>query len=365
VSHLQAGSAGDVFEIAHAVPGTADSEADRLLEPSEFAADELRPALNITRSAAENRLSLAFDLCERLPKVWDMLSAGLIDLARARVVADGTAHLEWDEARLVAETVSERAPRLTTGQLAAWIRRLCVESDPELAEKRRDRALDDRKLWIEPTVDGTAHLHLFDIDIADARAIGKRVNAHMISIRKLGDTRSHDQLRADIAVDLLLGSDPTNGGRGLLDIRVDLATLAGMDDKAAEIPGLGPVIADVARKFADRHPKADWQATVCDQNGDVIDVITTRRRPTKQLSRLVDADQPVCSFPGCRIPARDCDYDHLLPASQQGPTSRRNGGPKCRHDHVLRDKGWKHQRVKGQDKWTSPLGHAYTTEKPP
>jgi len=148
-------------------------------------------------------------------------------------------------------------------------------------------------------------------------------------------------------------------------MRVDLATLAGLDDKAAEIPGLGPVIADIARKFADRHPKADWQATVCDQNGDVIDVVTTSRRPTRQLSRLVHADQPVCSFPGCRTPARDCDYDHLLPASQQGPTSRRNGGPKCRHDHRLKDKGWKHHRVQGQDQWTSPLGHTHTTEKPP
>jgi hypothetical protein len=365
VAHCQAGSARDVFELAHAVPGSADSVPDRLDVPSEFAADELRPALNMTRRAAQARLSVAFDLCERLPKVWDMLDQGLIDLPRARVVADGTAHLEWDEARQVAETVSERGPRLTTGQLAAWIRRLCVETDPEQARKRRDRALDDRKLALEPTVDGTADVHLYDIPIADARAIGKRVNARMISLQRDGDTRSHDQLRADIAVDLLLGSDPTNGGRGLLDIRVDMATLAGLDDKAADIPGIGPVIAGVAREFADRHPKAEWQATVCDQNGDVVDVITTSRRPTRQLSRLVDADQPVCAFPGCRMPARDCDYDHLLPASQGGPTSRRNGWPKCRHDHRLKDNGWQHQRVQGENHWTSPLGHTYKTEKPP
>jgi len=63
LSHLQAGSVGDVFEVAHAVPGSADSAPDRLSEPFEFAADELRPALNITRGAAESRLSLAFDLC--------------------------------------------------------------------------------------------------------------------------------------------------------------------------------------------------------------------------------------------------------------------------------------------------------------
>jgi hypothetical protein len=365
VAHCQAGSAGDVFELAHAVPGDAVSDVDRLSEPSEFAADELRPALNITRQAARNRLSVAFDLCERLPGVWGMLSAGEIDLVRARVIADGTAHLEWGEARRVAETVSVRASRLTTGQLAAWIRRLCVESDSEKAEQREHHAKEDRTFWIEPTVDGTAHVHLYDIDVADAAAIGRRVNAHMISLRKDGDTRSHDQLRADIAVDLFLGSDAANGGRGLLDMRVDLATLAGLAETAAEIPGMGPVIADVARKFADRHPKAVWQATVYDDDGQVVDVITTSRRPTRQLSRLVDADQPVCVFPGCRIPARDCDYDHLLPHSQDGPTSRRNGGPKCRHDHRLKDNGWKHHRTQNTDQWTSPVGHTYTTEKPP
>ena len=171
VSHFQAASVADVHEIAHAAPGTADP--GRLDAPSEFAADELRPALRITRRAAELRLSVAFDLCERLPRVWEMLSSGLIDLAKARVIANGTAHLEWEEARVVAETVSERAPRLTAGQLAAWIRRLCVESDPEKAKKRREQAFEDRRLVIEPTVDGTAHLHMYDMDLADAPVGGE------------------------------------------------------------------------------------------------------------------------------------------------------------------------------------------------
>jgi hypothetical protein len=96
-------------------------------------------------------------------------------------------------------------------------------------------------LWIEQTEAGTGNLHLYDIDAADARAIGRRVNADMISLRRDGDDRSHDNLRADIAVDLLLGSDPTNRGRGIMDMRVSMTTLAGLDEKAAEIPGMGPV----------------------------------------------------------------------------------------------------------------------------
>jgi hypothetical protein len=365
VSHCQAGAVADVYELAYAAPGDSGSDPERLAEAFEFAADELRPALRITRQAAKNRLGVAFDLKERLPGIWEMLDRGLIDLARARVVCNGTAHLDTDEARRVAETVAERAPRLTTGQLGAWIRRLCVESDPEKAQKRYDRAKSERRLWIEQTESGTGNVYLLDIDIADARAIGRRVNAHMISLRRDGDDRSHDNLRADIAVDLLLGSDPTNGGRGMMDMRVSMTTLAGLDDQAAEIPGLGPVIADVARKFADLVPRAEWRATITDDFGNVAAVVTTSRRPTRQISRLVDATQPTCAFPGCRVPARDCDYDHLLPRSQGGQTSTTNGGPKCRHDHILKDHGWTHQRVDGNDIWTSPHGHTYTTEKPP
>ncbi len=128
---------------------------------------------------------------------------------------------------------------------------------------------------------------------------------------------------------------------------------------------MGPVIADIARRFADQHPKAEWRATITDDWGNIAGVVTTTRRPTKTISRIVDATQPVCSFPGCRVPASDCDYDHLLPWSRGGQTSTTNGGPKCRHDHTLKDHGWKHHRIDGQDHWTSPHGHTYTTEKPP
>ncbi len=365
VSHFQARMMGDMVEVSYAAPGSESSEPERLEEAFEYASDEVRAALVLTRRNAEYRLSFASDLVERLPRVWELLDEGLIDLARARVVANGTAHLDTDEARRVVDLVAERAPLLTTGQLAAWIRRLWVESDPVKAEKRERLAKEDRRLWIEATPDGTANVHLLDIGIDDAKAFGRRVNGHMFSLRKDGDTRTHDQLRADIATDFLLGADPTNGGKGLVDVHVELTTLAGLDDKAAELGGMGPVIAEIARKIVDRQQKADWQARVTDCDGNLIDLVTVSRRPTKTISRLVDAVQPVCTFPGCRVPARDCDYDHLLPHALGGPTSTSNGGPKCRHDHVLKDHGWKHQRINNQDVWTSPLGHTYTTQKPP
>jgi hypothetical protein len=366
VSHHQAGSMAYAVEISHSAPGNAESPAERIEEAAEYASDEIRAALTLTRRAAESRLSDASELVERLARIWEMLDRGLIDWPRARVIINGTEHLLESEARAIVVQIAGRAPKLTTGQLRAWIRKLCIQTDPEESKKRYEYAVEERRLWIEPTVDGTGNVHLLGISIEHATAIGRRVNGHMISLKKDGDNRTHDQIRADISVDMLLGSDPALGGRGMVDIRVDLTTLAGLDDNAAEIPGMGPVIADVARKVADSQKKAEWRVTVTDDNGHVIDIVTTARRPTIALSRYIEATQPTCSFVGCRMPAVDCDFDHLLPWKDGGETSSRNGGPKCRHDHILKDHGWLHRYENGLDIWTSPLGHTYiTTRQPP
>ncbi len=318
----------DTVEISHSAPGDSDSLPKRIEEAFEFASDEIRAALTLTRNAADRRVSLSSDLCERLPQVFRLLDQGLIDLPRARVIVNGTDHLDETTARKVADEVIPKAPLLTTGQLSALIRRLCVDTDPDDAKKRHEAAVEERTLWIEPTVDGTANLHLLDIPIATASAVGRKVNGHMISLKNDGDPRRHDQLRADILCDLILGNDlPGLNSRGLVDIRVNLTTLAGLDDKAGEIPGMGPVIADVARKVAFAQQKAEWRVTVIDDNGELILAENTRRRPTAAQIREIHASHPTCTFPGCRIPAENCDLDHNTPWAQGGPTTTKTSTP--------------------------------------
>jgi hypothetical protein len=362
VAHCQAGSMADTREMAYAVSGDADSAPDRLDAPFEFAADELRPALRLTRRAAENRMSLAFDMIERLPRVWELLAEGRIDLSRARVFADGTAHLSEKGAQAVVARLAVQAPRLTTGQLKARIRKLSVETDPDEAVKRFERRVEERRLWVEPTGDGTANLFLLDIPLVDAQVIRNRIHRHLISLPKeTRQGRTVAQLQADIAVDLLQGSNPDSGtGKGSVDLRVALSTLCGRDDKAGFVDGMEPVAADIARQVADFSHDAEWRYTVTDDNGTIVHIGTIRRRPTKPLSRLVESLQPTCAGPGCRIPASQCDFDHLQPWVDLGVTSDRNGGPKCRHDHTLKGHHWTHRRVGRHDIWTSPLGHTYT-----
>jgi hypothetical protein len=66
----------------------------------------------------------------RLPRVWQAHCAGL-DQRKAKVFAEQTRVLPKELARSVAEVVLPQAAGLTTGQLAARLRRLVLEIDPE------------------------------------------------------------------------------------------------------------------------------------------------------------------------------------------------------------------------------------------
>lgn len=365
LAHIQARAMADTVETAYSAPGDADSEVGRLQEQFEYAADELRPALTLSRRAAEHKLSMATSLLEQLPQVWDLLDMGLIDLPKARAFVNGTGHLPSEVARSVVAQLADVAPKLTVGQLQRRIRKLCITTDPDHAAKREKTAHEDRRLVIEPTEDGVGNVYLLGIKLGDARAIGRRVNGHMISLKKEDRSgRTHDQLRADIAMDLLAGELSAGGDRGLVDIHVPASTLDG-GSEPGHIGGLGPVTAETAREIVGAQPGADHQITLVDDQGNPTHIYTLSRRATKRIRMHMQALQPTCSFPGCVASAIDCDYDHETPWSDGGETSTTNGGPKCDHDHQLRDHGWVFRRLAGRDIWTSRLGHTYNTEPDP
>ena len=365
LSHVQAENMADLVEISYAAPGDDSSDPDRLGEAFEYASDEIRAALMLTRRSAGFRLNVASDLRERLPRVWEMLSSGYLDIGRARVFADATAHVSDDVASWVVTQLAPIAPSITAGQLKRRITKLCMSADPEDAEKRERVAVEDRRLVLEPQVDGTGDLHLLGLPINELRAIGRRVNGYMISLQKEDRSgRTHDQLRADIARDLLLGvANPNTGGKALVDIQVPVATLDGASGPG--MVGSDPVTAETARHIVRSQPDAEHQITLVGEDGQPTHIYTLSRRATKRIRRHMEAWHPTCSFPGCVVPARDCDFDHEDPWSEGGETSTAKGGPKCDHDHELRDHGWRYRRCDNQDQWTSPLGHTYSSERGP
>jgi hypothetical protein len=86
--------------------------------------------------------------------------------------------------------------------------------------------------------------------------------------------------------------------------------------------------------------------------------------PGVRLRHLAQVRHATCTSPVCRRPASQCDFEHNVPYEAGGRTCLCNAGPKCRHDHRLKQQPrWKVQQLPdGTFAWTTPSGRTYTTE---
>jgi hypothetical protein len=335
------------------------------VDAAEMASAEVRVALNLTRHSADVEMQFALELHRRLPRLFDMLASGIVDVRRAKVIERGTAHLSDATAHAVLEDIADDAPSLTTGELRARLRTLCIKTDPDEAKDRYETAVENRRVVIEPTDAGTANLHAYDLPADEAAAIGNRIHAEAKSLHGTnGETRTMDQLRADLLIDYLNGINrSTSSNGGSVDVTVTMETLTGLLDDPGELAGYGPVIADVARKLA-KDPDNKLRVIIYDEaTGEPTHIVTTTRNPTAHQRRSVQARDRRCIFPGCRMPSRQCDIDHTKAVAAGGETCECNLAPLCRHDHCIKHQhGWTYQRLPdGRWQWTTRLGHTYTT----
>ena len=393
-----AGTAGDAASGTVPAAPSGQRESAGWWVAVEATCAEVRAALCLTRRSADMEMGWAVALVLRLPRVWEALLAGVIDWRRTRVLLDGTGHLPETTARAVVDQVIEVAGRLTTGQLAARVRRLCLEIDPDAATQWYRHTVAERRVVTAATPEGTAHLLGLDLPPHQAQAAMRRLTHLARGLKRAGEDRSLDQLRADVYLDLLTatsvpGTGPhrrrrnsgrsgssdaarsggSGGGGGVVgggvEIRVDLETLVGLAERPGELAGFGPVIADIARQITAQHTGAQWRYVVTDpDSGQPRHVGVTRRRPSTQQRRFVEARDRRCVFPGCRMPATGCDIDHTDTWLRTGVTRVDKLAPLCPHDHhtVRHRHHWTYRRLQnGDHHWTSPLGHTYLTPREP
>ena len=86
--------------------------------------------------------------------------------------------------------------------------------------------------------------------------------------------------------------------------------------------------------------------------------------PGAGLRHLSQVRHATCTSPVCRRPAAQCDLEHNTPYEAGGRTCLCNTGPKCRHDHRLKQHPkWKVEQLPdGTFRWTTPAGRTYITE---
>src|SRR3954469_9601130 len=177
---------------------------------AEFVVDEIAVTLRCTKMAAAYRYTTAFEVHRHL-KLAQAWRDGLIDGRKADEIASAVSAIDQPGTvgalavdPLITSAV-EYGRTHTTPQLRAWLQRHVIDAAPDIAERRRQQARDDRRVVFTPTTDGMAEL-LALLPAESALHIKKLVDAAAISQgHGDGDRRTADQRRADVFVDLVTG----------------------------------------------------------------------------------------------------------------------------------------------------------------
>ena len=163
------------------------------------------------------------------------------------------------------------------------------------------------------------------------------------------DTRTLDQVRADVFTDLLLTGTPDTclGGDGLgeihatVQVTIPVLTMTGHSDEPCILAGYGPIDPDTARELAGS--AVAWERVMTSPlTGGILSV--DRYRSSADLKRFLRARDEHCRFPGCRRPVWRCDIDPPHPLLHpplrdgrslggRGPKDAALGGPTC-HDNT-------------------------------
>lgn len=324
----------------------------------DYASDEVAAELALTPVAASRRVGVAVAITDRLPDTLRALEGGVLDLQKSSVIAEHTRVLDDDKAAVVETAVLKFAPGRTVRQIRNKLTREILKVDPEGAEARRQRAVQDTFVRFRPCPDGMAELLVYD-RAENLRPTYDLLTAAARRAKAAGNPAGTGELRAQALRDLVLG--PARE-RVVTELRVTIpaSALAGASRLPGELHGYGPVTIQKLHELA-TSGNVFWRRIVTDpMTGAVLDV-GRRRRHTRTLGEHVRTRDRHCVFPGCPRPAEDAQIDHTTDHAHGGTTALGNLGVLCQHHNLMKQATtWQlRQPEPGRFVWTSPTGASY------
>nr|WP_233629779.1 HNH endonuclease signature motif containing protein [Amycolatopsis sp. WAC 04197] len=328
---------------------------------------EVAFALSVVDGHAAGLVSTAEALTTRLPRTLGLLDQGKVGGYGAMKVATATAWLSDEDARAVDAVLEDRIPGRNSDQIRKAANHAAMMADHDGASRRAERNRGGRRLTVRQGDTGVASIEVEDGPAEKVAAAYTRVDREARALRAGGETRTLDQLRADVALDLLLGGQGGKSERSEVFLYMDLNTYLGLNDDPAEMAGHGHIPASLAREIASGSNTVLRRIITDPLSGQVLDLGRDRYRPTAGLGEFVRVRDRECRRPGCHRVAQACDLDHSLPWQHGGHTSDTELIDLCRRDHRLKDEpGWDYRLGSdGTLTITTPTGQRYESTPPP
>lgn len=397
-------------------------------EVAEHAVAELGAALGLPYRAALRLVGDSVELCFRLPRLWSLVQAGRLQAWKARQVASATPTLPAATVAFVDRhlAVAGRHNHVPLN-LHPVIHEALLRCDPEVAEGREEAALAARDVTFDfgrSTATCATAAMTATLDTLDAMDLDTTIGDLASAMGRLGDTsplgvrRSHalgmladpqhvldvfrskqhdaheEAAKASLDIDafsptdssttapatgrvrrrLRLFDDPIRATTSTLYLHItaeDLRSDAEGNDFATSgrVEKLGAATLGLLRDWLARSQAVAVRPVLDPRRDDAVD----GHEPTIAMRETVILRDGHCVFPGCRVDARSCDLDHLVPyvaREQGGPPGQTSASALaclCRRHHRLKTfTGWRYERLStGDYEWTSPSGEVYTGHPDP
>ncbi|GAA4178823.1 HNH endonuclease [Gryllotalpicola koreensis] len=340
-------------------------------------ATELAGTLQISVQTAEQRLGEAWTLSNELFDTLTSLEAGEITRGHAHEIVIETAHLH--DRREAEQALLPWAKRLGVPRFRHKAKQVLESLEKEPLAKRHERALAKRRIDVTPARDGMAHLEAY-LDLTDAVRIKAGLENAAQEAREAGDARTSAQLEADFVVELLLdgqitivtpSTDPDDvtvtrtapvkqRAAVTVDVLIPAETLAGRNDHAGTIPGVGAIDPVKARELVALAPSL--RRILTDPiTGAIVNFDRTTYRVPAELKRILKLRDQHCRAPGCS--RKNCEIDHTQAYARGGRTNQTSLAHLCaNHHHLKHEAGWNlTQYLDGVLDWRAPSGRVYRT----
>ena len=340
---------------------------------AERAVEELGAALGISYHSALGLVSDALELSYRLPRLWALVQAGVLQAWKARKVAQQTTHLGAQAVAFVdAQAAIAGAKNRITANLAGLVHEALIRFEPEkarareeAAQKRREVQFDFRRrddgvpgrppctpgwIWSTASTSTTAVTDLADqlgrlgddspLDERRARALG--LLAHPQAVLDLAGaepTEPTEPSQPDSSTTTKTQTGARPGTRGLAQWatgttvrRHDLPAPrrrrpppphpGRRPRRPGTVEKLGAASLEAIKTWLGRTSgitlKPVLDMTKSTSSTDAVDA----HDPPAWMRDLVILRDGHCVFPGCNVDARRCDQDHIepyIPMDEGGP----------------------------------------------
>lgn len=343
---------------------------------AEFCIPEFAAALNVSTDSGRTLLGQAWELAQRLPRIFDRVQDGDLPVWRARRIAEETMPLTSAAAEFVDAQIAPFAHK--AGPVVT--RRLIDEATsrfmPARAAEIAAQAADGRYVTVEHDHQSFAGCSSIygTIDFADALELDQALGRGAEALKTAGDTASLDVRRAAALGALARGQDvlpltsqveeiaPPSWRRPARDITLYVHLDAGSEVARVENGG---------NHLISTEQVAAW----CQVPGahvtvkPVIDLTRSLRSsayaiPERIREQVVLRDS-TCVFPWCSRSSRRCDLDHVVAFDIGGSTCSENLAPLCRRHHRLKTfGGWSYRVITpGRYLWRSPHQYLYQRDQ--